>query len=66
MIMSTGFLYMAVYWLVRAKYIPFILTTGFTGSNFSVYAKRPALIISAVQLPAPGRPTALLSAYLLS
>ena len=45
---------------------PFMRAWGSRGSNFSAPAKRHTSGNRAVQLPAPGRPTALLSVYLLS
>ena len=48
------------------KYTPFIRARGSRGSNFSAPAKRHTSEKRVVQLPAPGRPTALLSAFLLS
>ena len=48
------------------KIIPLIRARGSRGSNFSAPAKRHTSENIIVQLPAPGRPTALLSACLLS
>ena len=48
------------------KNIPFMRAWGSRGSNFSAPTKRHTSGNRAVQLPAPGRPTALLSVYLLS
>ena len=44
------------------KSIPFIHAWGSRGSNFSASAERHTSKNSNVQLPAPGGPTALLSA----